>query len=224
MPNQQVIQLRDRILGIMMRSARERGRASVEDCAAVLGVSEARYEAYEDGEDSISLPELELLGRYLQVPVHALRDEEAQEDDLDMRLPRPESYCSLRDRIIGVRLRQARLQAGYTQEDLGNLINHASSTISAYEYGKSSISLSELEVLARKLGVSIQEFLDIDGQIGRWHALQKEFEQFMELPEEMRAFVLRPINQSYLELAMKLAAMPAGALRQIAEGLLEITY
>lgn len=222
MPNQRVLQLRDRILGIMMQSARERGRASIEDCAAVLGVSEPRYKAYEDGKESISLPELELLGRYLQVPIHKLRDEEVREDNLD--LPDPETYCSLRDRIIGVRLRQARLQAGYTQEEVGNMLDHSSSTISAYEYGKSNISLSELELLAGKLGVSIQEFLDVDGQIGRWHALQKDFEQFTELPEEMRAFVLRPINQSYLELAMKLASMPAGALRQIAEGLLEITY
>jgi len=40
----------------------------------------------------------------------------------------------------------------------------------------------------------------------------------------VREFVSRPINLSYLELAMKLAQMPAGSLRQIAEALLEITF
>lgn len=223
MPNQQVLQLRDRILGILIHNARKRSRASRRACADVLGVSEEKYEAYEEGEEAISLPEVELLGRFLGVPVHVLRDEEARDDD-DMQLPDPEAYRSLRDRMIGVRLRQARLKANYTQEEVGEIIGHSSSSISAYEYGKRSISLSELEMLARELGVSMREFLNADGEIGRWHTLQKQFEQFTELPEDMREFVLRPINQSYLELAMKLAAMPAGALRQIAEGLLEITY
>ena len=44
------------------------------------------------------------------------------------------------------------------------------------------------------------------------------------MPAEIRDFALKPINQSYLELAMKLSKMPAGQLRVIAEGLLEITY
>jgi transcriptional regulator with XRE-family HTH domain len=224
MPNQQVIQLRDRILGILIHNARKRSRASLRVCADVLGVSEDKYKAYEEGEEAISLPELELLGRFLGVPVHVLRDEEAHGGDDDVQLPNPEAYRSLRDRMIGVRLRQARLEADYTQEETGEIIGHSSSSISAYEYGKRSISLSELEILARELGVSMQEFLNTDGKIGQWHTLQKQFEQFVELPEEMREFVLRPINQSYLELAMKLAAMPAGSLRQIAEGLLEITY
>jgi hypothetical protein len=54
--------------------------------------------------------------------------------------------------------------------------------------------------------------------------LQDQFELFKELPADIRDFVLKPINVSYLELAMKLAALPAGALRAIAEGLLEITF
>ena len=224
MPDQQVVKLRDRILGILIRNAREHSHASFEDCATVLGVSEAKYKTYEEGEEAISLPEMELLGRYLRVPLHELRNDDAQDGTFDVRMPDPETYCSLRDRIIGVRLRQARLEADYTQEEIGAMIDHASSTISAYEYGKSSIALSELEFLSQKLGVPMREFFNADGGVGQWHVLQKQFEQFTDLPEEMREFVLRPINRSYLELAMKLAAMPAGALRQIAEGLLEITY
>ncbi len=224
MPEQQIIQLRDRILGILIRNARERSHISPGNCAAVLGVSAAKYRAYEEGEEAMSLPELELLGRYLRTPVHVFFDDESPEEQFGVHLPAAETYCLLRDRIIGVQLRQARLQAGYTQEEVGDLIGCASSTISAYEYGKRSISLSELELLARELGVSMQQFLDVDGGVGHWHALQKQFDQFTELPEEIREFVLRPINQSYLELAMKLASMPAGALRSIAEGLLEITY
>jgi hypothetical protein len=44
------------------------------------------------------------------------------------------------------------------------------------------------------------------------------------LPQEVREFVLKPINMPYLQVAMNLSHMPAEALRQIASGLLEITY
>jgi transcriptional regulator with XRE-family HTH domain len=153
-----------------------------------------------------------------------LRDEGAQDQLEPPDLPDPEVYAGLRDRIIGTRLRQARLEADYTQEEVGAFVGHSSSTISAYEYGKSSIPLAELEVLARELHVPMSEFLDFDSEVGVWHQRQLDFEKFLELSDDVREFVLRPINTSYLELAMKLASMPAGALRQIAEGLLEITY
>ena len=78
--------------------------------------------------------------------------------------------------------------------------------------------------MARALVMPLDFFLDSNSKVGMWHQAQQEFEHFTELPAELREFALRPINRSYLELAMKLAEMPAGALRQIAEGLLEITY
>ncbi len=223
MSNQEVIDLRNRILGILIHNARERARATRKACADALGVSQSRFEDYEEGSRPISLPELELLGRFLNTPLHYLRDDGAGRAAEDP-LPDPEFYLPLRDRIIGARLRQARLESGRTQQDVADLIGCSSSTISAYEYGKSSISLAELEVVARALSVPIDTFLDTSSDVGRWHRLKDEFEEFGELPGELRDFVLRPINRSYLELAMKLAAMPAGALRQIAEGLLEITY
>jgi hypothetical protein len=40
----------------------------------------------------------------------------------------------------------------------------------------------------------------------------------------VRDFVLQPINTPYLQVAMNLSRMPAETLRQIASGLLEITY
>ncbi len=66
--------------------------------------------------------------------------------------------------------------------------------------------------------------MDRDSEIGAWHNLHREFDLLKQLSPEVRDFVLKPINQSYLELAMKLSKMPAGQLRVIAEGLLEITY
>lgn len=224
MPNQQIIERRNRVIGTLICGARERARITPDSCAEVLGISPARFAAYEEGSELVSLPELELLGRYLGSPLHVLRRENLADEDAEDDLPAPQSFLSLRHRIVGVRLQQARMQAGYTQEELAELLEQPVSTIAAYEYGELPIPLAELELVARTLVVPLDFFLDSDSGVGAWHQVQQEFERFTELPAEIREFVLRPINRSYLELAMNLAAMPAGALRQIAEGLLEITY
>jgi len=224
MPNQQAIERRSRIIGTLICGARESAHFTPDSCAEVLGISPARFDAYEEGAESISLPELELLGRYLGNPLYILRRESLADEAAEEKLPAPQSFLSLRHRIVGVRLQQARMQAGHTQEDLAELLEQPVSTIAAYEHGEMPIPLAELELAARALVSPLDFFLDSDSEVGMWHQAQQEFEHFTELPAEMREFVLRPINRSYLELAMNLAGMPAGALRQIAEGLLEITY
>ncbi len=224
MASEEIIELRNKILGALIHAAREKARSSREACAEVLGISAGRMAAYEQGAKAISLPELELLGRFLEVPLYRLREDEPNtSDEPQFDLPPADFFLPLRHRIVGARLRQARLESGRTQEDLAELLSCSNATISDYEYGERPISVAELEILARALAVPIDIFFDNESEVGAWHRLQADFESFAELPPEMRAFVLRPINRSYLELAIKLSEMPAGALRQIAEGLLEIT-
>ncbi|MGC9394072.1 MAG: helix-turn-helix domain-containing protein [Anaerolineae bacterium] len=224
MPNQEVIELRSRIIGALLHSVRDQARMSPQECAAVLGISPETLAAYEEGSKPISLPELELLTRFLDTPLSAIRTTETVADiQADKKLPDPKLYLMLRHRIVGARLRQLRSEASRTQQDLADMLECSLETIAAYEFGKRPISVAELEVVCRALNVPLAYFLDKDSDIGKWHLLQDQFELFMELPSDIRDFVLKPINESYLELAMKLAAMPAGALRAIAEGILEIT-
>jgi transcriptional regulator with XRE-family HTH domain len=131
----------------------------------------------------------------------------------------------LRHRIIGALLRQARLEAGETQKNLATVLGCSPGHISDYEYGERPIPLSELELLAQHFDLPLDHFLDDgDGPVGEWHKQQERWHRFSELPDEMQDFVVRPINIKYLEVAMKLAGMPVGGLRAIAEGLLDITY
>lgn len=225
MPNQEVIELRSRIIGALLHSVRDQARMSPEECAAVLGISPETLTAYEEGSKPISLPELELLARFLDVPLSAIRSTESVADiQADRKLPAPNLYLMLRHRIVGARLRQLRSEASRTQQDLAEMLECPLGTIMEYEFGKRPIPVAELEVVCRALNVPLSYFLDKDSDIGKWHLLQDQFELFKEIPAEIRDFVLKPINVSYLELAMKLAALPAGALRAIAEGLLEITF
>lgn len=224
MPDLEIIQLRNRILGILIHQARERARRSRKECATALGISTGRFAAYEEGEKPISLPELELLARYLEYPLRDFRKSEVPTQEAMTQLPDPMLFLPLGHRLVGARLRQARLERDLQQQDLADLLGCSPAIISAYEYGERPMPMAELEVVARALGVTLDFFMDSQNEVGAWHRLQEEFERFRELPAEIREFVLRPINQSYLDLAIKLSQMPAGSLRQIAEGLLEITY
>jgi transcriptional regulator with XRE-family HTH domain len=225
MPNQEVVELRNRILGVLIQNIRERVRASREECASVLGVTEETFKAYEEGKRAVSLPELELLARYMKVPLSIFRATSSLDDVAkDAELPNPTLFLPLRHRIVGARLRQIRMEANRTQGDVASMLERDTAEINDYEYGRVPIPIAELEVISRALNIPIDVFTDKDSEIGQWHELQEQFKQFKELDGEIRDFVLRPINQSYLELAMKLSRMPAGELRAIAEGILEITY
>ena len=61
--------LRDRIIGLLLRDAREQADKTKRECARALGVSSGTITAYEEGRKSISLPELEVLSYVLDVPV-----------------------------------------------------------------------------------------------------------------------------------------------------------
>ncbi len=68
----------------------------------------------------------------------------------------------LRTKIVGVLLRDARLAAGKSMKELGDVIGLSGSTISAIERGANSPSLPELELLAFYLGVPINHFWSDD--------------------------------------------------------------
>jgi transcriptional regulator with XRE-family HTH domain len=216
--------LRNRIIGLLLRDARERADKAKRECARALGVSTGTITAYEEGRKPISLPELEVLSYVLDVPVSHFWKREA-EDLADQEPPPLEEVLALRHRIVGALMRQARLEADMPQKDLADVVGCSSSRVSSYELGKRPIPLAELELLAQHLRLPLEHFLDEqEGPVGEWNRQQEAFEYFCELPREIQDFIAKPINVKYLEVAMKLAQMPAGGLRAIAEGLLDITY
>jgi transcriptional regulator with XRE-family HTH domain len=216
--------LRNRIIGLLLRDARDQANKTKRECARALGVSTSSLTAYEEGQKPISLPELEVLSYVLDVPVSHFWKQETDITE-EQGTPPLEEVLALRHRIVGALLRQARLEADSSQKELSEVLGCSSSRISSYEFGKSAISLAELELLAQHLRLPLEYFLDEqEGPIGEWNRQQEAFENFCELPKEIQDFVAKPINIKYLEVAMKLAQMPAGGLRAIAEGLLDITY
>ncbi len=216
--------LRNRIIGLLLRDAREHTGRTKQECADVLGTSSSTITAYEEGRKPISLPELEVLAYLLGTPLaHFLEQDPKLTVEIES-LPLQE-VLNLRHRIVGALLRQARLGAGMTQKELAEVMGCSPSRVSAYEYGKRPIPMAELELFSCYLFLRKSLFFDEqDGSIVEWHSRQTNQRLFSELPKEVQEFITQPINIKYLEVAMKLAQMPAGGLRAIAEGLLDITY
>jgi transcriptional regulator with XRE-family HTH domain len=216
--------LQDKILGILIRDARQAAGKTQKECAAFLKMSAGMLSDIEYGERPISLPELEILAYLLDVPVEHFLGNQLLETVEKKPLPVKELVI-LRNRVIGVLLRQARMAAGMTQEECGKAIDVSSSRISAYEHGQMAVPLSELETLAEILKVPLETFLDNENNpIAKMARQDRALEQLGHLPEEMQTFLLDPLNTDYLHTAMHLSMVPADQLRNIAETLLEITY
>lgn len=221
--DKEALALRNRMIGVLLRDARVRAGRTKRECANWLGVPVSTITAYEEGRKPASLPELEALAFFLNVPVQHFWEPNAQLLS-EASIPPVQEILTVRHRVIGTLLQQARKEAGKSRNDLAQSLGRSVRRIAAYEQGEQPIPMVELEILAATLNRPIEYFLDSSGLIGKWEAEQRAFRAFRQLPPEIQEFVSRPINRSYLEIAMKLAEMPAGALRQIAEGILEITY
>jgi transcriptional regulator with XRE-family HTH domain len=141
------------------------------------------------------------------------------------RPPAPEAaVLELRDRMIGAKLRQARLGARLKLKEFAEMLGVSAGLLSDYEFGHKPVPLPELEVIVNRLGLSLEDLLEPGGVIGEWESAHRLFERFKQLPPDLRDFVVNPVNEHYLRLAQRLSQMPAQQLRAIATGLLDITY
>ena len=181
----------------------------------------------EFGRRDVSLPQLEVMALVFNVPlIYFWSDDAIEEPNLDY--PTQEAMA-LRQRIIGTLLRQARTEAGRSQEELAQILGVPSSRIPSYEFGKTEIPLSELELLAEHLNVSLSYFMDqgIKAKASNnddHGATAEEIASFSQLPADVREFISNPANLLYINIAMHLSEVSAETLRALAEGLLEVTY
>jgi transcriptional regulator with XRE-family HTH domain len=218
------IALRTRKLGVLIRDARMASRKTISETAKAIGVSPAFLHAYEEGRKAPSLPELEVLAYYLDLPIQhfwsseALSDDPARTDSIDLN-----RLAGLRQRIIGILLRQKRLQASISIKALAFETGIGNSRLTAYEMGEKAIPLPEIEAILTVIGGRVETFFDQNGPVGKWMNEQGAIREFLQLPPELRTFVCMPVNRPYIELARNLSQLSTDKLRAVAEGLLDIT-
>jgi transcriptional regulator with XRE-family HTH domain len=223
MINPTLMTIRTKKLGVLMRSARLTCGKNLEECASAIGVSAGELNAYELGEQSPSLPEIEMLAFYLQVPLEHFWGNELLNGNGHQPQLDPQQLVALRQRMIGVLVRQARSEAGLALEEVAGQVGITPERLNAYELGEEPVPLAELEVLAKLFNTSIREFQDKNGPVGDWFVKQRIMKDFQELPAELQSFASKPVNQPYIELARRMSEMQVEKLRSVAEVLLEIT-
>lgn len=217
-------QLRRKIVGLKIRHARTEAGLTLKDVGQAVGLPPTLVSEIEYGQREVALPQLEVMALLFNIPISYFWSEDPIEV-VERNLPTIQAIA-LRQRIIGVLLRQARTEAGRSPEDLANLLAVPVSQIAAFELGEAEIPLSALETLAINLNVSIDYFVDqgLLFEQTNGHLTLSELARFAELPQEVREFLANPANQLYVNIAMRLSDLSAETLRSLAEGLLEVTY
>jgi transcriptional regulator with XRE-family HTH domain len=222
----QAVAIRNRIVGILVKRARQTAGKSQRECADLLGCSPATFNRYEQGQRGLSLPQLEALAYLFDVPLASLWDDgfTVPEKSLNGMLPL-EQLTLLRRKMLAVQLRQCRQSAGLSQQDLAELLGCSARTISQYERGRRDIPVAELEVVAERCHKNLYDFLDEQAMpLSPAERDRRTLAQLNELAPEVREFVLNPSNALYVRIAMQLSGLKADSLRRIAEIMLDITY
>lgn len=213
---------RAKTLGNLIQGARLHAGRSTVDCAQVLKVTPEVYEKIEQGEHPVSLPDLEVLALYLKVPMGYFWGSETLQEAPHIDYA---NLVALRHRVIGVLLRQRRIQARRSLEEVAAELNVDVDRIEAYEAGTLPIPYLHLEQLSKYLETPIDHFFDDKrGPLSRHEAEQRLLKHFSDLPPDLQAFIANPRNTHYLETAQRLSEMQVEKLRQVAESILEITW
>jgi transcriptional regulator with XRE-family HTH domain len=222
---QQLSQLRARKLGILIFDARSAKRKTLEETSQAVGIPATELQKVEKGEAAPSLPVLEALAYYFDVPIDQFwsassLSEKISEDTIQQK----ERLRQLRDRIIGATLKMGRSKLNFSLREVSSATSIPEDLLNRYEMGEIAVPLPDLEALAKTYDIRMEQLFDQKGPFGKRRAQQIAIKQFLDLSPELQEFVCKAINRPYLTLAMRLSELSVEKLRGVAEGLLEITY
>lgn len=215
--------IRAKMVGVLLCDARLKAGRSLDDCARLLRTSAEQVERWEFGDEAPSLPQLELLAFYLDVPISHFWGVDTLESNADDPVSAQGEYLALRDRMIGALLRLAREDAGVELEALSAETGVPVAQITHYEMGEASVPMHELTVLSNSLKKNISYFLESGSHLGDWLAMREEWNHFTHLPPDVRRFAANPLNIGFLEIAILFSQMPADKLRRVGESVLNIS-
>lgn len=215
--------LRAKMLGVLVRDARVASGYSVEDIADTLNAMTETVVNWEFGREVPSLPQLELLAYFLQIPVSHFWGNETLLEQQSQRNIDSSEYQTLRNHMIGIMLRTQREAHQWTVEQVAEYAGLSAEAVALYEQGRVPVPMTVITSLASVLKVNLSYFLEDTGRIAAFFEVHEALKALGDMPEDIREFVSKPSNQAYIRVAMSLAHIPTEALRALAEGLLEIT-
>lgn len=211
-------------MGVLLKVARTRRGESKKSCGDIIGVSSRTITKFESGEKSPSLPELEVLAYYLDLPLENFwEDTTPDHQDRMKNITNLQNRLELRNLKIGATLRKYRQEAKLSMKEVAEKLGITTYRLKSYEKGSFPVPVAELNALTRLYEHQISDLVVDSGPIAEWSRSYKVGSEFVDLPEDIQNFVLKPVNRPYLEIAMKLSKMSVDQMRDVAERLLDIT-
>lgn len=218
-----VLAIRNKILGTLLKHARRRAGRLPDEYAAVFGRPVGDVVAWESGASAITLSELEVWAYVSGVPLSFFWDDNAIPPRRELKEP-VQSVMQIRRKMVGVLLRQSRLIAARSLEDIAQAIGVSPERLAACEAGTAELSVTELELAAHACGVPVANFFDEESfSLSEEERRMRNMSRLQELPPDLQEFVLKPSNALYLKIAKQLSILSADTLREVAETLLDIT-
>jgi len=162
------VNLRTRKLGILIKDARLSANKSLKECAQAMGITTGIFKAYEEGRRSPSLPELEILAFYFDLPLeHFWSNDVVSDNASPLSSINLQSLVGIRQRMIGALLRKQRLESGTSIKTLSKQSGISTSRLNAYELGESPVPLPVLEGLMSIMDGRIESLFDNSGPVGQ---------------------------------------------------------
>ncbi|MDX2161276.1 MAG: helix-turn-helix transcriptional regulator [bacterium] len=217
------LRIRGKMIGVLLRDARMAAGRALDDCARLLYTTPEQIEAFEFGDDVPSLPQLEILAYYLEVPVSHFWGQSTLQASREDYTRAQQEYMALRDRMIGALLRKAREDAGLSLEHVSQETGIDMAAVERYELGEATMPMHALSVLANAVRKNMNYFMESSSHLGELLSLRERWKVFSELPEDIRTFAANPLNVGFIEIAIMLSQMPVNRLRSVGESILNIT-
>jgi transcriptional regulator with XRE-family HTH domain len=211
-------------MGVLLKTARTKKGESKKTCGEIIGVSSRMIGKYEAGEKSPSLPELEVLAYYLDVPLETFWEDMAPDDQDTMEsLQDLARRLEIRHLKIGALMRKFRKEKKLSMKEVSETIGVTTYRLKSYEEGKFPVPVAELNAILRLYERELGDLVVDKGPIAEWAHAKKAGSAFIDLPKDLQDFILKPVNRPYLDIAVKLSKMSVDQMRDVAEGLLDIT-
>jgi len=95
---------------------------------------------------------------------------------------------------LGARIAHLRKEQGITQVQLAEVLGVSQQTVTAYEVGRRRIQVSSLPLIAKTLGVAIEDVIGAESKaatkLGPAPKLQQQMDRIAKLPKTRQRFVM----------------------------------
>lgn len=207
----------------LISKARQASRKTTRECAAALGIPLKRFTRLESGQEIPSLPEVEMLAYYFELPTHAFLSEEEQEfADTKASPEQIAQLILLRQRILSATLQLARANKKFSLKQLSSQTGIPAARIKRYELTAKPIPLNELQALCTALDIQLDKLMDQSSFAAEVQKSRQAKEHYQALPQEIKDFISDAANLPFLKLAMRLQQTGVENIESLAQGLQQL--